>query len=182
MVPILQTEEDQETPTPANQFRNQENKKSLELNFQKKTENEEDVEDINTDTSYSAEKSKSTTDLKLELGKLDNDDKNVEDAKTLSDTSEDVFKSISTSTQEEIRTSSAFEDSAKIPKENVKNHSGPTDEDIKNPSASHEVDRIKFSEIPEEGLNLFVNKENVKNPETPEEIVKKKIHSRKFRE
>ena len=180
MVPILQTEEDQETPTPANQFRNQENKKLWELNFQKKKENEEDVEDINTDMSYSAEKSKSTTDLKLELGKLDNDDKNVEGAKTLSDASEDVFKSISTSTKEEIKTSSAFEDNTKIPvsEENVKNHSGPTEEDIKNPSASHEVD----SEIPEEDLNLFVNKEDVKNPETPEEIAKKKIHSRKFRE
>jgi len=180
MVPILQTEEDQETPTPANQFRNQENKKSLELNFQKKKENEEDVEDINTDPSYSAEKSKSTTDLESELDKLDNDDKNVEDAKTISDASEDVFKSISSSPQEEIKTFSAIEDSVEIPvsEENVKNHSCPTEEDIKNPSASHEVD----SEIPEEGLNLFVNKENVKNPETPEEIVKKKIHSRKFRE
>ena len=180
MVPILQTEEDQETPTPANQFRNQENKKSLKINFQKERENEEDVEDIITDPSYSAEKSKSPPDLKSELGKLDNDDKNVEDAKTISDTSEDVFKSISTSTQEEIKTFSAIEDSVEIPvsEENVKNHSCPTEEDIKNPSASHEVD----SEIPEEDLNLFVNKENVKNPETPEEIVKKKIHSRKFRE
>ena len=178
MVPILQTEEDQENPTPANHFPNQENKKFLELNFQKEEEYGEHVQDKNTDPSYSAEKYKSTTDLKSGLGKLDNDDKNEEDAKTLSDASEDVFISISTSPQEEIKTSSAVP----VSEENVKIHSVPTEEDIKNPSASHEVDSTKSSEIPEEDLNLFVNKEDVKSPETPEEIVKKKIHSRKFRE